>query len=466
MMKKILCAALAVMMVLGMAACGKTETPAPTVPTYVDGVAVEGTEIIDNVPMVKGSVVGAEKEYLTIAEVEALGYTVSYKDDQMTISKVQDIEGNLNNDVNVEDPNASTDVIGGNETENNGDETTENPGDVTVEDPNGSETGTPDNENDKTVVGDDDKTDEPVVTPPVVVEPKPEDDKPKEDTPAHTHKYTDKVVAPTCEKGGYTVHTCDCGHSYSDKETKATGHSYTDKVVAPTTSAQGYTLHTCGKCGTSYKDSYVDKLPAEKPADPKPTEPAKPGDGGYEEGGWKGDDYGSNEEVVGNAVVAGQFVDVKGVSRKFYTSGMNRDEAESAINGYVGRVYDERFFDDGISMNYADQGKFAKIVEKNGKLGVNVFGWRKSYDSGAATNSALNMVMEAFYFFSGDKDVAYALWSVVDYMSINGAAATTVPVVEGFGFTCSNETSNGIDLTMNGINIRWEWGGGNTFYFK
>ena len=197
-----------------------------------------------------------------------------------------------------------------------------------------------------------------------------------------------------------------------------------------------------------------------------PTVPTTPGVGGYKEGGWKGDDYGSGEEVVGNAVVAGQFVDVKGVSRKFYTSGMNRDEAESAINGYVGRVYDERFFDDGISMNYADQGKFAKIVEKNGKLGVNVFGWRKGYDSGAATNSALNMVMEAFYFFSGDKDVAYALWNVVDYMSINGATATTVPIVEGFGFTCSNETSNGIDLTMNGINVRWEWGGGNTFYFK
>lgn len=132
----------------------------------------------------------------------------------------------------------------------------------------------------------------------------------------------------------------------------------------------------------------------------------------------------------------------------------------------MGYVYGRRFFSDGISINDADTGKFAKIVtHEDGRLGVNVFGWRKSYDSDVVQNSCINMVMEAFYFMCGDKDVAYALWNVVDYMSINGAAATTVPVVEGFGFTCSNETSNGIDLTMNGIHIRWEWGGGNTFYF-
>lgn len=283
----------------------------------------------------------------------------------------------------------------------------------------------------------------------------------KEDTPQHTHKYSDKVVAPTCENGGYTVHTCDCGHSYSDKETKATGHSYTEKVVAPTTSAKGYTLHTCSKCGTSYKDSYVDKLPTEKPA-----QPSNPGDSGYEEGGHVGETQTSGGiTVTGSNGIAGQFTDVSSETREFYTPGMDRDQAESAINGYVGYVYSRRFFDDGISMNYADPGKFAKIVENNGKLGVNVFQWRKSYDSDFATNSSLNMVMEAFYFFTKDKDVAHALWNVVDYMSINGAAATTVPVVEGFGFTCSNETSNGIDLAMNGIHIRWEWGGGNTFYF-
>ena len=38
-------------------------------------------------------------------------------------------------------------------------------------------------------------------------------------------------------------------------------HSYTSKVVAPTTEAGGYTLHTCSRCGSSYKDSYTDPLP-------------------------------------------------------------------------------------------------------------------------------------------------------------------------------------------------------------
>ena len=292
-------------------------------------------------------------------------------------------------------------------------------------------------------------TPEPSVKPSPEVTPAPEASETVEPTPAHTHKYTDKVVAPTCEKGGYTVHTCDCGHSYSDKETKATGHSYTDKVVAPTTSAQGYTLHTCGKCGTSYKDSYVDKLPTEKPADPKPTEPAKPGDGGYEEGGWKGDDYGSGEKIEGNETIAGQFVDHKNYTRKFYTPGMTATDARTALNSYVGYVYGYRFFADGISVNDADEGKFAKIVAgDNGKLGVKVFGWRKSYDSSVTQNASINMVMEAFYFFTGDKDVAYALFSWCDAKNINGYANS-----DDFGFRDVTWSNGSGVVTMNGINI-------------
>lgn len=279
-------------------------------------------------------------------------------------------------------------------------------------------------------------------------------------TPAHTHKYTDKVVAPTCEKGGYTVHTCDCGHSYSDKETKATGHSYTDKVVAPTTSAQGYTLHTCGKCGTSYKDSYVDKLPTQTTT---PSNPGNTGDTGYEEGGWKGDDYGSGEKIEGNEQIAGQFVDHKGYSRKFYTDGMTATDARTALNSYVGYVYGRRFFSDGISINDADTGKFAKIVtHEDGRLGVNVFGWRKSYDSDVVQNSCINMVMEAFYFMTGDKDVAFALWSWVDAMEINGRANS-----DNYGFHDVVWNDSQKIIEMNGIQIEYVPGSnGNTFYFN
>ena len=37
-------------------------------------------------------------------------------------------------------------------------------------------------------------------------------------------------------------------------------HSYISKVVKPTYDAEGYTLHTCSVCGVSYKDSFTAKL--------------------------------------------------------------------------------------------------------------------------------------------------------------------------------------------------------------
>ena len=150
---------------------------------------------------------------------------------------------------------------------------------------------------------------------------------------SHTHKYTDKVTAPTCTAGGHTTHTCACGHSYTDIETAAKGHSwdegtitiesteeaegvktftcsacgetktesipklshthkYTDKVTAPTCTAGGYTTHTC-VCGHSYTDSETaalghsysngkctvcgtadpDWAEPTQPTEPEPTEP-------------------------------------------------------------------------------------------------------------------------------------------------------------------------------------------------
>ena len=108
----------------------------------------------------------------------------------------------------------------------------------------------------------------------------------------HTHSYTASVTGPTCTLGGYTVHTCACGDTYTDSETEATGHSwgqwktvreatessagskertctacgaretgnipalghtheYTDTVTQPTCTEGGYTTRTCA-CGYSY----------------------------------------------------------------------------------------------------------------------------------------------------------------------------------------------------------------------
>ena len=73
------------------------------------------------------------------------------------------------------------------------------------------------------------------------------------------HSYTQQVTEPTCDKAGYTTHTCSkCGHTYQDGQTAALGHQYTSVVTKPTTTAQGYTTHTCNNCGHSYKDSYTD----------------------------------------------------------------------------------------------------------------------------------------------------------------------------------------------------------------
>ena len=49
--------------------------------------------------------------------------------------------------------------------------------------------------------------------------------------PGHTHSYTDEVIAPTCTKNGYTVHTCTvCGESYKDSEVPALGHNFVNGV--------------------------------------------------------------------------------------------------------------------------------------------------------------------------------------------------------------------------------------------
>jgi len=45
-------------------------------------------------------------------------------------------------------------------------------------------------------------------------------------TDGHTHSYTAVVTQPTCQDGGYTTHTCSCGHSWTDGETPAGGHAY------------------------------------------------------------------------------------------------------------------------------------------------------------------------------------------------------------------------------------------------
>lgn len=75
------------------------------------------------------------------------------------------------------------------------------------------------------------------------------------------HSYTSAITkAATCTTDGVRTYTCSrCKGTYTETIPK-TGHNYTTKVVAPTYEAQGYTLHTCTKCSHSYKDTYKAKL--------------------------------------------------------------------------------------------------------------------------------------------------------------------------------------------------------------
>lgn len=69
--------------------------------------------------------------------------------------------------------------------------------------------------------------------------------------PSHSHSYSSKTVKATCTNGGYTVHTCSCGASYTDSYTDATGHRWSDwkTVKKATTSSEGKKQRTCSSCG-------------------------------------------------------------------------------------------------------------------------------------------------------------------------------------------------------------------------
>ena len=103
--------------------------------------------------------------------------------------------------------------------------------------------------------------------PPKETQPKPTDPpketqpKPTEPPKTHTHSYKAKVVEPTCEEKGYTVHTCSCGDSYTDSEVDALGHDMREDINEPGPGYEGYTYHFCSRCDYSYKDNFVDALP-------------------------------------------------------------------------------------------------------------------------------------------------------------------------------------------------------------
>ena len=67
--------------------------------------------------------------------------------------------------------------------------------------------------------------------------------------------------APTCTEIGWDEYDTCSRCDYTTKvEIPAAGHDYTEKVVKPTCEKDGYTLHTCKKCNDSYKDHQTKTL--------------------------------------------------------------------------------------------------------------------------------------------------------------------------------------------------------------
>lgn len=177
-----------------------------------------------------------------------------------------------------------------------------------------------------------------------------------------------------------------------------------------------------------------------------------------------GGEANTDSEAAGR--VAGKMADSESAkaNRPAPNPGADKTTAVESLNNLAFYTYGGlRFFDDGIAENYEDEGKFAKFVtHSDGRTGINVFGWRKSYDSSTATNACLNVVLEAFYYMTGDRAVAKALWDWHDACEINGRANS-----DNYGFRDVRQTATGWVIEMNGVQIEFDsTGAGTTYYFN
>ena len=83
-----------------------------------------------------------------------------------------------------------------------------------------------------------------------------------QEIPALKHKLVHHdAKAPTCTEIGWNEYDTCSRCDYTTKvEIPAPGHDYTEKVVKPTCEKVGYTLHTCKNCNDSYKDHQTKTL--------------------------------------------------------------------------------------------------------------------------------------------------------------------------------------------------------------
>ncbi len=82
---------------------------------------------------------------------------------------------------------------------------------------------------------------------------------------AHLHTYSQTEVAPSCQDGGYTLFSCECGDNYREDETAALGHEYSEwaTVLEPTYEAEGQKERKCLRCNSSLSESIPKLKPHE-----------------------------------------------------------------------------------------------------------------------------------------------------------------------------------------------------------
>ncbi len=68
---------------------------------------------------------------------------------------------------------------------------------------------------------------------------------------SHTHSYSSQIISPTCTSGGYTLHTCSCGSSYTDNVVAALGHNYSawQTISGASCTSSGTRSSVCSRCG-------------------------------------------------------------------------------------------------------------------------------------------------------------------------------------------------------------------------
>lgn len=72
------------------------------------------------------------------------------------------------------------------------------------------------------------------------------------------HKYTEKIIKPTCTDKGYTEKICDiCGDAHRYNYTKALGHKNTVVTTKATTSKNGSKVTKCSVCGEKISSTTI-----------------------------------------------------------------------------------------------------------------------------------------------------------------------------------------------------------------